>query len=267
MPTLEFALAIATSKCLVEKCLNKILLTAMKNEDVAFLSKVDQAEIFFDVMTEKGFISDNDFDSQLIYDISEAIKEMKTRVISESRTARLWNLFLEMMEIARHLIRSDQMGSWELHLKAIGECLPIFAAASHNNYLKTAYHYLQNMHQLAATHPDVHNKFLQDYHVIRRSENYWSGISSDLAIEQSLMRSLKSRGGLTHGSRMTEEMTTQWTLSAPILSEYADAMQSFGGVSFVSSEQHREISSVSRDHEDSDRLVFITSSDPVSILW
>ena len=49
-------------------------------------------------------------------------------------------------------------------------------------------------------------KFLDGFHVIRRSNQCWEGLSSDLVIEQTLMRSLKSTGGPTRGSGMTEDM-------------------------------------------------------------
>ena len=58
------------------------------------------------------------------------------------------------------------------------------------------------MSDLEETHPDVHQKFLDGFHVIRRSNQCWARLSSDLVIEQTLMRSLKSIGGLTHGSGM-----------------------------------------------------------------
>ncbi len=51
--------------------------------------------------------------------------------------------------------------------------------------------------------PDVYRKFINGFHVIRRSDKFWSGLSSDLVIEQTLMRSLKSTGGLTRGSGMS----------------------------------------------------------------
>ncbi len=47
----------------------------------------------------------------------------------------------------------------------------------------------------------------------------------DLVVEQTLMRSLKSTGGLTRGSGMTEDMRNLWTLSVPVTSEYNSAMQ------------------------------------------
>ena len=63
---------------------------------------------------------------------------------------------------------------------------------------------------------------------------------SDLLIEQTLMRSVKSTGGLTRGSGMTEEMRDTWVLAAPALSEYNMTMQDFTGQTYATSEQHRE---------------------------
>ena len=52
------------------------------------------------------------------------------------------------------------------------------------------------------------------------SNQCWAGLSCDFVIEQILMRSLKSTGGLTRGSGMTEDMRNLWTSSAPATSEY-----------------------------------------------
>ena len=43
----------------------------------------------------------------------------------------------------------------------------------------------------------------QGYHVVLRSDAFWAGLSTDLVIEQELMRSVKSVGGLTRGRGMT----------------------------------------------------------------
>ncbi len=41
-------------------------------------------------------------------------------------------------------------------------------------------------------------------HVVRRSDRFWAGLSTDLIIEQVLRRSFKTTGGLTHDRGMTE---------------------------------------------------------------
>ena len=67
------------------------------------------------------------------------------------------------------------------------------------------YYYLQDMSELENRHPDVYLKFVNGRHVVGRSNKFWAGLSSDLVIEQTLMRSFKTSGGLTHGSGMNEE--------------------------------------------------------------
>ena len=56
------------------------------------------------------------------------------------------------------------------------------------------------------------------------------------------MRSLKSTGGLTHGSGMTEKQRAIWTMSVPITAEYNNAMQELTGLYYTTSEQHKESS-------------------------
>lgn len=109
-----------------------------------------------------------------------------------------------MLQTARALIKTDRTGSWLMHLHAVLDCLPIFAAAGHYNYMKSAYLYVQEMSKLKATHPDVYRKFSRGFHVVRYSNHFWAGLSCDLVTEQTLMQSLKTSGGLTHGSGISE---------------------------------------------------------------
>src|SRR6218665_2401327 len=86
---------------------------------------------------------------------------------------------------------------------------------------------MQQMGQLHINHPDVFRKFANGYHVIRRSNQFWAGLSSDLVIEQTLMRSLKTCGGLTRGSGLSDEQRALWTMPSPISAQYNAAMQEF----------------------------------------
>lgn len=68
-------------------------------------------------------------------------------------------------------------------------------------YAKWSRFHLQQMEDLKETIPtDEYDKFVsKGYFTIRRSDRFWSGVSADLAIEQGLMRSIKTKGGLTTG--------------------------------------------------------------------
>ena len=93
--------------------------------------------------------------------------------------------------------------------------LPYFAACGHTLYAKSAYVYLQSMLQIPITNSLLHKKFEEGYHVVRRTDKYWAGLPTDLVIEQVLMRSLMTQGGLTRGKGMTERQRLLWVLSMP----------------------------------------------------
>ncbi|KAG1681449.1 hypothetical protein GQR58_011839 [Nymphon striatum] len=184
--------------------------------------------------------------------IDNRLNQERNKLAKDSKTSALWINYQRMLRIARALVAADRTGSWDMHLQAISACLPIFAATGHPNYLKSPRLYLEKMLALEDDNPEVHQKFQSGYHVIRRSDQYWAGLSSDLVIEQTLMRSLKSQGGLTRGSGMSEHQRAVWTLSSTISSSYNLAMQELTSSSYSTSKQHKELttSRVSRDEVD-----------------
>ena len=60
------------------------------------------------------------------------------------------------------------------------------------------------MSKLENDHPSIYHHFIQGLHVVR-SNRFWAGLSTDQVIEQVLMGTLKTRGGLTRGKGMTEQ--------------------------------------------------------------
>lgn len=53
------------------------------------------------------------------------------------------------------------------------------------------------MQNVDIDHPDVYKAIESGFHVVRTSVRYWAGLSTDFAIEQVFMRSVKTAGGLT----------------------------------------------------------------------
>ena len=74
------------------------------------------------------------------------------------------------------------------------QILPYLAAAGHNLDCRYTLADFAYMVQLETEHPD--QNFQSRYHVVRQSMRTWAGISTDLLIEQVLMQSLKTSGGL-----------------------------------------------------------------------
>lgn len=99
-----------------------------------------------------------------------------------------------MVEIFRRFIRAERLGNWQLHLQAVQEMLPYLAASGHNHYTKSLTLYLRDMSMIETSAPKVWEAFQDGYHSIRRSDRLWAGLSTDLVIEQDLMKSMKSVG-------------------------------------------------------------------------
>lgn len=62
-----------------------------------------------------------------------------------------------------------------------------------------------------------------------------------MTIEQVLMRSMKSSGGLTHGRGITQSVLSKWILSTIALTDVCNEMQDFCNGSHATSEQHVDI--------------------------
>ena len=177
--------------------------------------------------------------------------------LKESRTSKLWLEYINMITLLCNYISAERTGNWLLHLQCVRQMLPYLAAAGHNHYTKSGSLYLQSMLQLNENNPDVFRAFVNGNHVIRRSDRYWAGISSDLTIEQVLMRSLKTNGGLTRGEGFAESQRAIWVLAMPAMAEINSSMQEFTNVDYYTNEQHKECthSTLKRDNHDVVKLL------------
>ncbi|KAK3105425.1 hypothetical protein FSP39_024991 [Pinctada imbricata] len=207
-------------------------------------------KIYEDLITGKANL-DCVIDDNVFERIHTAMSKYEIEV-SECKTARMWFTYLRMVSLLHSFIRAERMGDWHLHLDTVQRMLPYFAASGHNLYLKSAYVYLTDMQQLPITHPETYHDFVSGKHVIRRSDRFWAGIWTDLTIEQVLMRSLKSTGGLTRGRGMTDFQRAVWILSSPVCAEMSMAMQELTHIQYTSSDQHKEASTSRQARDEKD---------------
>ena len=118
----------------------------------------------------------------------------------------------------------------------------LFAAAGHINYTKCARLHLQNMLELKNTHPWVYQWFKEgSLPTVKRSDKYWAGLWADLVIEQVMMRSIKSNGGLARGKEVLESTRQLWLGSIYRCADIYNAMTELTGASRKTSEQHVQI--------------------------
>jgi hypothetical protein len=222
-------------------------------------SLVKVGELYDDII-KNPYVATRLSSENALHDVKDKLDSEKV-VMKDKRTARLWLLYMELVDILRKFIKAERTGDWNMHLQTVREMLPYFAAAGHNLYAKSAYVYLQKMLEIPESHPDIHTSFLNGHHVIHRSDRYWAGLSTDLVIEQVLMRSVKSSGGLTRGRGMTELQRLVWLLSMPACADVCNAMQELSGVNCDSSEQHKDStqSRIKRDMDDTYKILKILS--------
>ncbi|CAB3992866.1 Hypothetical predicted protein [Paramuricea clavata] len=242
---------------LLDQCLTQQVVDKVLSDRPDFVNLLQKLEELYEQEVPGHSDLDSLISSSCLSEIAQILSSKEGELSAHSATAKLWLIYQQMIRTARELIKADRTGSWLMHLHAISDCLPIFAAAGHSNYLKSAYLFLQSMTRLEKNNQSVFRKFMNGLHVIRRSDQmYWAGLGCDLVIEQTLMRSLKIAGGLTRGSEMSEHQRVLWTMSAPVSSAYSDKMQSFTDQSLVTSEQHKEATAakVKRNHEDLEKI-------------
>ena len=162
--------------------------------------------------------------------------------LQSSRSAKLWKVYMDMVDILQCFIKVEHCGNWRFHLKALSDMLPYLAAAGHNHYVKSVRLYLQITCSLCDDHPDIQKYFDAGFHCVTKSDRYWVGLSTDLVIEQVLMRSINTSSGLTRGRGMVEQQHFTWLLSMLACSEVNRAMQELTGILFNSGEQNKDMS-------------------------
>ena len=224
------------------------------------LTKLDVEELKVVVTSAMHDTSTVDFmsNSKEIKALTEHIQYLKDKLSAMSRTAKFWIQHLDYIQVLKLFIRAERTGNWSLHIVALSKMINVFAATGHINYAKCARVHLQNMLELRTKFPWVYSNFSEHgYHTVRRSDKSWAGLWSDLIIEQCLMRSLKSRGGVTRGRGITDSVKLLWVSSMHRCAGIHDAMGNLTQQRHRSSEQHVELGSsrIKRDNSDLKRLI------------
>ncbi|KAJ8866992.1 hypothetical protein PR048_032854 [Dryococelus australis] len=94
--------------------------------------------LYDDLVRHKKTISDVDNPDSL-HKLNTIITEKANDLRKISVTSEVWLQYQSMVSLSCKLVQADRSGCWLSHLNATRECLPVFAAADHSNYLKSAY--------------------------------------------------------------------------------------------------------------------------------
>jgi hypothetical protein len=234
-------------------------------EDMDYLIK------FYHAVEEKQVGFSESRCSEAMNKFISHLNNVKETLASRSRTAKLWLFYMDCVVTVKLFLRAERTGDWNLHLIAVERMLNVLAATGHNHYAKCARLYLQLMHDLPTSHPWLYEKFVNDNcHSVRRSDRFWAGLSTDLIIEQVMMRSIKDKGGLTHGRGMSESVRLLWIGSMHRCTSIHAALANLTGLDHVSDYDTKHLADLgdSRKHRDWDDLQkfveFFTANNPFS---
>ena len=192
-------------------------------------------------------------EEEYIIELGTLLRQLKSQLTISYKTAKLWLLYCEYVQVVKLFIRAERTSDWHLHLHSTSKMLNLFAATGHVHYAKSARLYLQIMEDLPHSHPWLYEKLATEKHfTVRRRDRYWAGLWTDLTIEQVLMKSIKSRGGLTRGRGMSEETRLLWIHSMHQCASIHNEMTMVTGKKHSTSDQHVEIgaSRATRDFKD-----------------
>jgi len=112
------------------------------------------------------------------------------------------------------------------------------------------------MVDLLVSHPLLYEMYVQyGLHSPRRSDRYWAGLSTDLLIEQTMMKAIKGQGGLTRGCGMTESVRTMWLSTAHKLADVHLCMSAATGDEAKREHAEAGVARAVRDCADIDKIL------------
>ncbi|KAI8487179.1 hypothetical protein Bbelb_349770 [Branchiostoma belcheri] len=131
-----------------------------------------------------------------------------------SKLFRFWDLYIEAVLLLLRFIRAEREGSWHLHLNAVAEMIPYFFALDRINYARWLSVYLADMQMLPSCAPDVHQQFVDGNHAVCRSQQPFSQVWTDMALEQTINCDSKARGGGIIGITQKESARDRWFVTS-----------------------------------------------------
>lgn len=233
---------------LVESALTVLLLKGVFSESVVEgveplpRTSLNELKELYSEAVNHNLEIENDSLPLCVQKLASKLNDSKMKCIDNNRTASLWVQYVYYVGIIKQFLTAERTSDWSLHLQTVSQMLPLFAASGHTNYAKCARLYLQLMSELPESHPWIHQQLSSRRHTVRRSNRHWAGLSTDLAIEQVMMRAVKSRGGLTHGRGMTDSVRLSWVSTMHDCASVHSAITSLTNLEHSSTDnQHSEL--------------------------
>ena len=181
----------------------------------------------------------------------------------DSALFSFWHDYITMVGTFLQFIHAERSGNWSSHLNATAALAPHFFSMDRHNYARFLPVYLADMHQLHEDHPDVYEEFMNGNNPIRRSTKPFSQVWTDMALEQSINRDSKSKGGII-GISQRPGALARWFLTShekATITGCLKEMCGFGAFNHVENHKEAMLPRIKRDEEDIGKLLALFESE------
>ena len=93
---------------------------------------VSRSEELYTELVGKKKTAEDVAGSDILDMILAKVTEERKSCKALSRTAALWLQYFHMLDIVRGFLKAERTGNWEMHMQAVSQMLPYFAASGHN---------------------------------------------------------------------------------------------------------------------------------------
>lgn len=127
---------------------------------------------------------------------------------ANNETFKFWNQYCQMVELLLDCVKADRDGNWNLHINVVERMIPFCLLFNHYHYARGCVMYLEDMSNLP---PELVNAFQQGHFTVKKQSGKFNSVAADHALEQSLIRSSKIKGGLI-GISSNDHAVRKWCL-------------------------------------------------------
>ncbi|GBL75023.1 hypothetical protein AVEN_243816-1 [Araneus ventricosus] len=86
--------------------------------------------------------------------------------------------------------------------------------------------------------PSVFRRFIQEFLTVRRSAKFSCRTSTDMIIEQSLMKSMQTDGGISRGKSTQESVISKRVYSMHAMNTVCERLEDLGNVKMDTTDKH-----------------------------
>ena len=157
---------------------------------------------------------------------------------SMSETFQFWLEYCDMAFLLFDFLAAERESNWDLHLETFQEMLKYDRAFGQYKYFTWGSIYIIDMLELPVKHPELYQHFVSGFHTVSRckKESKFNCVSTDMALEQSMNRHSKTKGGIV-GVSQDLNAVEKWTLTSHLRATVHSNFKEICGMTQINQEK------------------------------